>query len=233
MLSLRCAAPHDRELAFLLCFSTIRQACSALSVDWVISASASQLTISAPAIQPAPARNVSRDGDQDRPKLRWRLGVQPSKMVIVRAIIDLGRALGLAVVAEGIETEAQRALLAGLGCPIGQGYLFGEPMNATGFAARLAQIDSGGTDAAWVLQAIVATRVPRATARECRRSGGRAGFPERRAGASGHLDLLLVLAALDELLRRNRIGGRQASSSGSPSLIGWRSRAPWRWSRAS
>ena len=55
------------------------------------------------------------------------LAASPSKMVIVRAIIDLGRALGLAVVAEGVETEAQRALLAGMGCPIGQGYLFGTP----------------------------------------------------------------------------------------------------------
>lgn len=50
-----------------------------------------------------------------------------SKTVIVRAIIDLGRALGLNVVAEGVETEAQRALLAGMGCPIGQGFLFGYP----------------------------------------------------------------------------------------------------------
>lgn len=70
-----------------------------------------------------------------------------SKMVIARAIIDLGRALGLTVVAEGIETEAHRALLAGMGCPIGQGYMFGAPMDADGFAASLAQRESGGTSA--------------------------------------------------------------------------------------
>jgi EAL domain-containing protein (putative c-di-GMP-specific phosphodiesterase class I) len=75
------------------------------------------------------------------------LAASPSKMVIVRAIIDLGRALGLAVVAEGIETEAQRALLAGIGCPIGQGYLFGVPRDAEGFVASLAQIESDGTNA--------------------------------------------------------------------------------------
>ncbi|WP_163068567.1 EAL domain-containing protein, partial [Acinetobacter baumannii] len=33
------------------------------------------------------------------------LALSPSKMVIVRAIIDLGRALGLAIVAEGVENE--------------------------------------------------------------------------------------------------------------------------------
>ncbi|GGF33772.1 hypothetical protein GCM10011321_26130 [Youhaiella tibetensis] len=60
-----------------------------------------------------------------------------SKMVIVRAVIDLGRALGLTVVAEGIETEAQRALLAEMGCPIGQGYLFGRPCDGESFVKNL------------------------------------------------------------------------------------------------
>ncbi|MFP9138023.1 putative bifunctional diguanylate cyclase/phosphodiesterase [Devosia sp. XGJD_8] len=61
-----------------------------------------------------------------------------SKTVIVRSIIDLGRALGLAVVAEGIEDDAQRTLLAGMGCPIGQGYLFARPIDAEDFAAACA-----------------------------------------------------------------------------------------------
>ncbi len=73
------------------------------------------------------------------------LASSPSKMVIVRAIIDLGRALGLTVVAEGIETEAQRALLAGMGCPIGQGYLFGVPGDAEAFAASLLKTESRRT----------------------------------------------------------------------------------------
>lgn len=75
------------------------------------------------------------------------LATSPSKMVIVRAIIDLGRAFGLTVVAEGVETEVQRAMLCELGCPVGQGYLFGIPTEAEGFAASLARIESGGTDA--------------------------------------------------------------------------------------
>lgn len=65
------------------------------------------------------------------------LDASPSKMVIVRAIIDLGRALNLTVVAEGVENEAQRALLADMGCPIAQGYLFARPTDGEGFAAGL------------------------------------------------------------------------------------------------
>ena len=47
---------------------------------------------------------------------------------IVRAVADTGRALGLTVVAEGIETEAQRDFLAGIGCDQGQGFLFSRPV---------------------------------------------------------------------------------------------------------
>ena len=66
------------------------------------------------------------------------LATRPSRRVIVQAIIDLGRALGLTVVAEGVETDAQRAMLAEMGCPVGQGYLLGRPVDSTTFAATLA-----------------------------------------------------------------------------------------------
>lgn len=48
---------------------------------------------------------------------------------IVRAMIGTGHALGLRIVAEGIETELQRAYLASLGCDEGQGYLFSHPLS--------------------------------------------------------------------------------------------------------
>jgi EAL domain-containing protein (putative c-di-GMP-specific phosphodiesterase class I) len=47
---------------------------------------------------------------------------------LVDAIVTLARTLGLEVVAEGIETAAERDLLARMGCPYGQGFLFARPM---------------------------------------------------------------------------------------------------------
>ncbi|HEX5389232.1 MAG TPA: EAL domain-containing protein, partial [Burkholderiaceae bacterium] len=46
---------------------------------------------------------------------------------IARTVVALGQSLGMVVVAEGVETEAQRALLKQLGCHVYQGYLFGRP----------------------------------------------------------------------------------------------------------
>ena len=42
--------------------------------------------------------------------------------------------MGLAVIAEGVETEAQRDFLLQHGCRCYQGYLFGRPMSAAAFA---------------------------------------------------------------------------------------------------
>lgn len=52
---------------------------------------------------------------------------------IVSAIVALGRTLKLQVVAEGVETPAQRTFLADLGCDALQGYLLGKPMPASQF----------------------------------------------------------------------------------------------------
>ncbi len=49
---------------------------------------------------------------------------------IVKTILMLGENLGIEVVAEGIETEAQFEMLRSLGCRIGQGYLFSRPVEA-------------------------------------------------------------------------------------------------------
>lgn len=50
--------------------------------------------------------------------------------VIARSIVSLGRSLGMCVVAEGVETEAQYAFLEEAGCHGFQGYLFGHPVSA-------------------------------------------------------------------------------------------------------
>lgn len=46
---------------------------------------------------------------------------------LVRAVIDVAQGLGLDVIAEGVETEAQRMELVAVGCPVMQGYLFAHP----------------------------------------------------------------------------------------------------------
>ncbi|GAA1547672.1 hypothetical protein GCM10009827_079980 [Dactylosporangium maewongense] len=56
---------------------------------------------------------------------------------VVRSTIDLGRSLGLVVVAEGIEREDQRQQLWELGCPAGQGHLFARAMPADRLLAAL------------------------------------------------------------------------------------------------
>jgi len=50
---------------------------------------------------------------------------------IVAAVVGLGHSLGLAVVAEGVETARQADLLRGMGCKLAQGYLFGRPTPAS------------------------------------------------------------------------------------------------------
>lgn len=52
---------------------------------------------------------------------------------ILRHVIDLGKALGMRILTEGIETEEQEKLLLSLGCDLGQGYLFAQPMSARDF----------------------------------------------------------------------------------------------------
>ncbi len=55
----------------------------------------------------------------------------PQDSVIVRSVIDLTRALGISVIAEGIEDAPAANLLKDMGCREGQGYFFGRPMTAS------------------------------------------------------------------------------------------------------
>ena len=72
------------------------------------------------AVLPAAAAGA---GGQDRPQLRRGAGTRASENVaIVRAIVDLGRNLGLEVVAEGVEDQATWDLLASMGCDLVQGW---------------------------------------------------------------------------------------------------------------
>ena len=59
-------------------------------------------------------------------------------LAVLRGIVAMARALGLRVVAEGIETEEQRAAIAREGCEKWQGFLGGAPMTGQEFAALAA-----------------------------------------------------------------------------------------------
>lgn len=68
-----------------------------------------------------------------------KIATDHTQYAIVKAILDLADALGMQVVAEGIETKQQRDLLLKMGCKLGQGYWFGRPMTAGDATNILAQ----------------------------------------------------------------------------------------------
>ncbi|HEX7496804.1 MAG TPA: EAL domain-containing protein [Candidatus Limnocylindrales bacterium] len=53
---------------------------------------------------------------------------------VVRAIVEIGRALGIETVADGVETRTQLERLQALGCDFGQGHLLGRPLDRDGLA---------------------------------------------------------------------------------------------------
>lgn len=61
----------------------------------------------------------------------------PNNMVVVQTIIAMAKALGLEVVAEGVESEANRAILEHNGCAAYQGYLFSRPLPLAEFEAKI------------------------------------------------------------------------------------------------
>lgn len=62
-----------------------------------------------------------------------------NSIAIVRAVIGLGRSLGIPILAEGVETEAQHAFLAREKCDEVQGYLTGRPREIIEYAGLVGQ----------------------------------------------------------------------------------------------
>jgi EAL domain-containing protein (putative c-di-GMP-specific phosphodiesterase class I) len=66
----------------------------------------------------------------------------PESEAIVRAIIGLAKAVGLQVVAEGVETEEQQALLAEMDCDVIQGYLISRPVRPEDVSALVTRYNA-------------------------------------------------------------------------------------------
>jgi EAL domain-containing protein (putative c-di-GMP-specific phosphodiesterase class I) len=66
-------------------------------------------------------------------------GLDAGSEPLVRAILDAARGLGLPVVAEGVETDAQWARMRGLQCELAQGFRFSPPVDAETAASLLAE----------------------------------------------------------------------------------------------
>lgn len=66
--------------------------------------------------------------------------IDPNDAAISKMVIVLADSMGLSVIAEGVETEAQRARLAELGCPCYQGYLFSKPIPLVEFEALVRRV---------------------------------------------------------------------------------------------
>ena len=70
------------------------------------------------------------------------LGRDPSSHAMIQAIVTLGRALGMTLLAEGVETEEQRVMLRLTGCEEMQGYLFARPAPREALVQLLADLSA-------------------------------------------------------------------------------------------
>ena len=66
------------------------------------------------------------------------LGVDANAEVLVQGFLQIAQGLGVTVIAEGVETDAQANQLRSMGCRIAQGYLFGRALPITDICSRLA-----------------------------------------------------------------------------------------------
>ncbi len=89
-----------------------------------------------------------------------RMATDKKSVIIIRSILALAKELGIDVLAEGIETEHQLAMITDLGCPRAQGYLLGRPMPAERAQVVLRQ--------SWGNRPATPIHSARNAARECR-----------------------------------------------------------------
>jgi diguanylate cyclase (GGDEF)-like protein/PAS domain S-box-containing protein len=73
-----------------------------------------------------------------------RMAASATDAIVARAVIDLGNALGMMTMADGIERAEQLAALQTLGCVAGQGYFLSRPLTAPAVERLLAECDAAG-----------------------------------------------------------------------------------------
>jgi EAL domain-containing protein (putative c-di-GMP-specific phosphodiesterase class I) len=109
------------------------------------------------------------------------LGEDRSSREVVRAMIQMAHALGLEVIAEGVETAAQWECLANLGCDGVQGHLVSPALPLPELEAMIeSPASTGRLDGIASCSSLRAVATPPAASRLLRASGGRGG--RRRSG---------------------------------------------------
>ena len=74
------------------------------------------------------------------------VGADADNQALCEAMVVLAHKLGLSVIAEGVETTAQRDFLRGIGCDLAQGFLYSPPVPPKAFETLLASAAIGSTD---------------------------------------------------------------------------------------
>ena len=73
------------------------------------------------------------------------LTTRPKAVAIIRAVVQLGKAIELDVVAEGVETDEQLQALRDVGCAAAQGYFLGRPSPASDITALLMAVSDSNS----------------------------------------------------------------------------------------
>jgi EAL domain-containing protein (putative c-di-GMP-specific phosphodiesterase class I) len=74
---------------------------------------------------------------------------RPGDQILVKAILGIGRSLGIDVLAEGVETAEEAVLLRAFGCHVVQGFYFGRPMRDEALDAWMAEHAGIGSARSW------------------------------------------------------------------------------------
>jgi PAS domain S-box-containing protein len=123
----------------------------------------------------------------------------PESLALARGIVGLAHAMGMRVIAEGVEQPAERDRLRGMGCDLAQGYLFARPVRADALAPLL-------------LAGARERRIPPDTAdgRRTAATTGASAFEDLRARYQAVLAQLpeLVVMAFDTELRWRSVEGQ-------------------------